>query len=76
VYVRDRGTEFDGEFHACMERNFIDHRRTSANHPQATQADGLAKRCVQTIKRSVRRYIEDQKTLTTWDEHLPYLQLG
>ena len=71
--VTDRGGEFEGEFHACMERNFIDHRRTSANHPQA---DGLAERCVQTVKRSVRRYIEDQKVLTTWDEHLPYLQLG
>ena len=31
--LTDRGTEFEGEFHACMVRNFIDHRRTSANHP-------------------------------------------
>ena len=71
--LTDRGTEFEGEFHACMVRNFIDHRRTSANHPQA---DGLAERCVQTVKRSIRRYIEDQHMLTTWDEHRPYLQLG
>ena len=56
-----------------MVRNFIEHRRTSANHPQT---DGLAERCEQIVKRSIRRYIEDQQTLTTWDEHLPYLQLG
>ena len=31
--VIDRGTEFEGEFHACMIRNFIDYRCTSANHP-------------------------------------------
>ena len=37
--LTDRGTEFEGEFHACMVRNFIDHRRTSVNHPLA---DGLA----------------------------------
>ena len=28
-----------------------------------------------TVKRSIRWYIENQQTLTTWDEHLPYLQL-
>ena len=51
----------------------IDHRRTSANHPEA---DGLAERCVLTVKRSICRCIEDQQILTAWDEHLPYLQVG
>ena len=48
--ITDQGTEFQGEFQACMTRNFIDHRITSANHPQA---DGLAERCVQTVQRSI-----------------------
>ena len=60
--VTDQGTDFEGEFHACMIRNFNDHRRTSANQPQA---NGLAECCVQTVKRSIRRYIEDQQMLTT-----------
>jgi hypothetical protein len=71
--VTDGGTEFKGEFQQCMVRNFIDHRTTSPNHPQA---DGLAERCVQTVKRSIKRYVEEQQALDTWDEHLPYLQLG
>ena len=44
--------------------------------PNTPWADGLAERCMQTVKRSICKYIEDQQTLTTWDEHLPYLQLG
>ena len=71
--VTDQGTEFQGEFQACMARNFIDHRTTSPNHPQA---DGLAERCVQTLKRSIRRYVEEQQETNTWDQHLPYFQLG
>ena len=56
-----------------MVRNFIDHQRTSANQ---SQADGPTERFVQTVKRSICKNNDDQQTLTTWNEHLSYLQLG
>ena len=33
--ISDQGTKFEGVFQACMTRNFIDHRTTSANHHSA-----------------------------------------
>ena len=48
--LADRGTEIEGKFQACMVCIFIDNRLTSANHPLV---DGLAERCVQTVKRSI-----------------------
>ena len=33
--VTDQGTEFEEEFSSLLLQCFIDHRRTSANHPQA-----------------------------------------
>jgi hypothetical protein len=71
--VTDQGTEFLGAFQEMCARCFIDHRTTSANHPQA---NGAAERCVQTVKRSLRRYCEDSMTSDTWDSHLPYISLG
>jgi hypothetical protein len=71
--VTDQGTEFLGAFQEMCARCFIDHRTTSANHPQA---NGAAERCVQTVKRSLRRYCEDSMTSDTWDTHLPYISLG
>jgi hypothetical protein len=71
--VTDQGTEFQGEFAAMLARCFIDHRTTSANHPQA---NGAAERCVQTVKRSLRRYCEDSMTANTWDQQLPYISMG
>ena len=48
--VSDGGGEFRGAFDALLSSLFIDHRTTSANQPQA---NGLAERAVQTLKRAV-----------------------
>ena len=73
--VTDQGSEFMGEFQAVLAiaKNFIDHRTTSANHPQA---DGLAERCVQTVKRSLRRHCEDVGKANVWDGQLAYISMG
>jgi hypothetical protein len=71
--LSDQGTEFLGEFEAMLSRNFIDHRTTAPGHPQA---NGLAERCVGTIKRCLRRHCEDVERIDTWDQQLPYLSLG
>ena len=47
--VSDGGTEFQGAFQELLEQCFIDHRTSSPDHPQA---DGLAERAVQTIKKA------------------------
>ena len=70
--LTDQGSEFEGEFDALLLRCFIDHRRTSANHPQA---DGLAERAVQTVKRALRRLCEQHRT-SDWEAQLPWLALG
>eukprot|EP00983_Pelagomonas_calceolata_P026151 821938-Pelagomonas_calceolata.AAC.1 len=48
--VTDGGTEFAGEFSELLHKNLIDHRTTAPSHPQA---DGLAERAVQTVKRAL-----------------------
>jgi transposase InsO family protein len=47
VVVTDQGNVFRKEFHDLCLHSFIDHRTTSAYHPQAY---GLSERSVQTIK--------------------------
>ena len=56
--VSDGGGEFRGAFDALLSSLFIDHRTTSANHPQA---NGLAERAVQTLKRAIRKHLETAK---------------
>ncbi len=51
--LTDQGTEFQGEFQVLCDKALIDHRTTSRNHPEA---DGLAKRVVQTVKRALHKY--------------------
>ncbi len=51
--LTDQGTEFQGEFQVLCDKVLIDHRTTSRDHPEA---DGLAKRVVQTVKRALRKY--------------------
>lgn len=69
--VTDQGTEFEGEFDEGLVSLAVDHRRTSRNHPQA---DGLAERCVQTIKACIRRCAE--KDITAWPLALPWIAMG
>ena len=49
--LTDQGTEFRGEFQILCDQALIDHRTTSRDHPEA---DGLAERVVQTVKRGLR----------------------
>ena len=72
VLTDNRG-EFMADFDATLSGLFIDHRTTSANHPQG---NGLAERAVQTIKRAVRKQTEERGMDCEWDEALPYIQLG
>ncbi len=70
--LHDQGSEFRGKFQDLLDHAFIDHRRTSKDHPQA---DGLIKRMVQTCKKKLRniclaRNKEDQ------DMALPYIVVG
>jgi hypothetical protein len=71
--LTDNGTEYEGEFHALLAECFIDHRRTSPNHPQS---NGLVERSVQTIKQALRSHCEDTRSVDTWDEKLPYISLA
>ena len=70
--VTDRGGEFQGEFDTLLTKNALTHRIASRDHPQA---DGLAERMVQTMKRSLRKCLCDGGGLR-WDELLPYVAMG
>ena len=73
--ITDLGKEFLGEFEELLQTCFIDHRTTSPEHPPA---NGLAERSVQTIKRSLRKYLADQPDPKEhdWEQHLPFILLG
>jgi len=71
--VTDQGSEFKGAFAKLLDEAMIDHRPTSANHPQA---NGLAERCVQSVKRALRKQAIDGGSSNTWDRYLPWVQLG
>ena len=71
--LTDQGTEWEEQFQQLLLECMIDHRRTSANHPQA---DGLAERCVGTIKRALSKLCAEEGSQLEWDRHLPWLMLG
>jgi hypothetical protein len=48
--LTDQGSKFKGEFQDLLDHVVIDHYWTSKDHPQA---DGLAKRMVQTCKKGL-----------------------
>jgi transposase InsO family protein len=65
--VTDRGGEFGGEFRSCLDAAFVDHRATSAYHPQA---NGLRERVVGVVKRSLRKWCLGHAS-EEWDVYLP-----
>jgi hypothetical protein len=71
--LTDRGSEFQQEFSDLLEMHHIDHRMTSANHPQA---DGLAERAVQTVKKALRKLCSDPNTADSWDIMIHWVALG
>ena len=71
--VTDGGSEFKGRFETLLQECFIDHRTTSAEHPQS---NGLAERCVQTIKKCLAAMIDERRTREDWDLELHWVALG
>lgn len=71
--LTDCGREFQGEFDQLCLHAMIDHRRNSPHHPST---NGAAERCVQTLKRALRKLCEQHGKLHDWDLHLPWLTLG
>lgn len=70
--LTDQGSEFRGEFQELLDQAWIDHRRTSRDHPQA---NGLAERIVQTTKKGLRKLCL-QHGKDKWDLMLPYIAMG
>jgi site-specific DNA-cytosine methylase len=73
--VTDQGTEWDSSFYELLSDSFIDHRRTSANRPQS---NGLAERCVQTIKACLQKQLDggSQKAVKDWDKLVAWIALA
>jgi hypothetical protein len=68
----DQGSKFREGFQDLFDHAFIDHHRTSRDHPQA---DGLAERMVQTCKKGLQKiYLTGNKE--DWDLALPYIAMG
>jgi hypothetical protein len=70
--LTDQGDEFLGVFDELLTRLMIDHRRTSRGHPQA---DGLAERMVQTIKKALQKFCLVYNK-HHWDQFLPWIAMG
>ena len=71
--VTDGGGEFAGEVEELLRKCLVDHRITSAQHPQA---NGLAERAVGTLKRCLKRHVAETKDVKHWDEFLPWILMG
>ena len=71
--LSDQGGEWQGAFHEVLRAARIDHRMTSADHPQG---NGLTERAVQTVKRSLRKLTAGKADAHKWDEDLPFIMLG
>jgi transposase InsO family protein len=70
--LTDQGSKFKGEFQDLLDNAFINHHRTSRDHPQA---NGLVERMVQTYKKGLRKIcLTGNKE--DWDLALPYIAMG
>jgi len=70
--LTDQGSKFKGEYQNLLDHAFINHRRTSRDHPQA---NGLVERMIQTCKKGLRKicFIVNKED---WDLALPYITMG
>jgi hypothetical protein len=71
--ITDGGGEFQGAFADLLVRTLIDHRVTSASHPQS---NGLSERCVKSIKACLQRFVDTNGNPQKWDEYLPWILMG
>ena len=71
--ITDGGSEFLAEFDELMESLLIDHRHSSSYHPQA---NGMAERIVQIVKKSLKRSVQNPNVLHQWETIIPSLQLA
>jgi hypothetical protein len=71
--LTDQGREFLGSFEALYTKALIDHRTTSRDHPEA---DGLAERVVQIVKRGLWKYGLLHGNHRDWDLMLPWIAMG
>jgi hypothetical protein len=62
-----------GAFEELLSKCLIDHRWTSPAH---AQSNGLAEKCVGTIKRALRKVCEERASVRDWEEHLCWIGLG
>ena len=70
--LTDQGGEFKGALQRLLDSCGIQHRSTSAYHPES---NGLTERAVQTFKRGLRKYALVHDT-RDWDLELPWLLMG
>jgi hypothetical protein len=74
VVVTDQGREFEGEFGELLSSLHIEHRRSSAYHPQG---NGRAERMVQTVLNGLRKALaESDAPSNTWDTRLSEVLLA
>ena len=71
VVITDRGTEFEASFAELMETCEIDHRHSSAYHPQT---NGLVERMNRTIKAALSKDV--RVNARDWDTFIPRILLG
>ena len=68
VLTTDQGKEFHNEINRLLMESFqIDHRLTTAYHPQA---NGLDERFNQTLSNTIAKQVSGEER-DTWDERIP-----
>jgi transposase InsO family protein len=71
--LTDRGGEFEAKFAKMLMECYIDHRTTSADHPQT---DGLAERMIQTMEMGMKKVILSFGKPQDWDLKAPWVAMG